>query len=80
MLVQVVCAGLVWRAGGWRESAVLGRHDPPLSVECSWDDRRATVVVRGEVDFATVGILAKTSEDQELARGILESWMQGRSR
>ena len=38
---------------------MLGRHDPPLSVECSWDDRRATVVVRGEVDFATVGILAK---------------------
>ena len=63
MLVQVVCAGLVWRAGGWRESAVLGRHDPPLSVECSWDDRRATVVVRGEVDFATVGILAKELDE-----------------
>jgi anti-anti-sigma regulatory factor len=38
---------------------VLGRHEPPLSVECRWEDRRATVVVRGEVDFATVGILAR---------------------
>ena len=46
-----------------RESAVLGRHDPPLSVECSWDDRRATVVVRGEVDFATVGILARQLDE-----------------
>ena len=42
---------------------MLGRHDPPLSVECSWDDRRATVVVRGEVDFATVGILAKQLDE-----------------
>ena len=46
-----------------RESAVLGRHDPPLSVECSWDDRRATVVVRGEVDFATAGILARQLDE-----------------
>ena len=38
---------------------MLGRHDPPLSVECRWEDRRATVVVRGEVDFATAGILAR---------------------
>ena len=42
---------------------MLGRHDPPLSVECSWDDRRATVVVRGEVDFATVGILARQLDE-----------------
>ena len=38
---------------------MLGRHDPPLSVECRREDRRATVVVRGEVDFATSGILAR---------------------
>src|SRR6266705_856115 len=58
MLVQVLCAGLVAREG-----SMLGRHDPPLSVVCSWDDRRATVVVRGEVDFATVGILAKELDE-----------------
>ena len=43
--------------------AVLGRHDPPLSVECRWEDRRATVVVRGEVDFATAGILAQQLDE-----------------
>ena len=42
---------------------MLGRHDPPLSVECRWDDRRATVVVRGEVDFATAGILAQQLDE-----------------
>jgi anti-anti-sigma factor len=42
---------------------VLGRHDPPLSVECRWEDRRATVVVRGEVDFATAGILARQLDE-----------------
>jgi len=42
---------------------VLGRHDPPLSVECHWEDRRATVVVRGEVDFATAGILARQLDE-----------------
>jgi anti-anti-sigma factor len=42
---------------------VLGRHEPPLSVECRWEDRRATVVVRGEVDFATVGILARQLDE-----------------
>jgi anti-anti-sigma factor len=47
----------------WRESAVLGRHDPPLSVECRWDDRRAMVVVCGEVDFATAGILARQLDE-----------------
>ena len=42
---------------------MLGRHDPPLSVECRWDDLRATVVVCGEVDFATVGILARQLDE-----------------
>ena len=42
---------------------MLGRHEPPLSVECRWEDRRATVVVRGEVDFATVGILARQLDE-----------------
>jgi anti-anti-sigma factor len=42
---------------------VLGRHEPPLSVECRWEGRRATVVVRGEVDFATVGILARQLDE-----------------
>ena len=42
---------------------MLGRHDPPLSVECRWEDRRATVVVRGEVDFATAGILARQLDE-----------------
>ena len=42
---------------------MLGRHDPPLSVECRWEDRRATVVVRGEVDFATAGILAQQLDE-----------------
>jgi anti-anti-sigma factor len=46
-----------------REGAVLGRHDPPLLVECRWEDRRATVVVRGEVDFATAGILAQQLDE-----------------
>ena len=50
MLIQVARGG---------RGAVLGRHEPPLSVECRWEDRRATVVVRGELDFATVGILAR---------------------
>ena len=42
---------------------MLGRHDPPLTVECRWDDRRATVVVRGEVDFATASILAQQLDE-----------------
>ena len=42
---------------------MLGRHDPPLSVDCHWEDRRATVVVRGEVDFATAGILARQLDE-----------------
>jgi len=64
MLIQVVCAGPVVEARGkGREGAVLGRHDPPLSVECHWEDRRATVVVRGEVDFATAGILARQLDE-----------------
>jgi len=42
---------------------VLGRHDPPLSAECHWDGHRATVVVCGEVDFATAGILARQLEE-----------------
>jgi anti-sigma B factor antagonist len=42
---------------------VLGRNEPPLSVECHWEDRRATVVVRGEVDFATAGILARQLDE-----------------
>ena len=42
---------------------MLGKHEPPLSVECRWEDRRATVVVRGEVDFATVGILARQLDE-----------------
>src|ERR1700750_29565 len=64
MLIQVVCAGPWSRhaARGGR-GAVLGRHDPPLSVECHWEDRRATVVVRGEVDFATAGILARPLDE-----------------
>jgi anti-anti-sigma factor len=60
MLIQ----GVLRQAGGeGREGAVLGRHDPPLSVECRWEDRRATVVVRGEVDFATAGILARQLDE-----------------
>lgn len=59
MLIQVVLRR-AWRRG---EGEVLGRHDPPLAVECSWEDRRATVVVRGEVDFATVGILARQLDE-----------------
>ena len=42
---------------------MLGRHEPPLLVECRWEDRRATVIVRGEVDFATVGILARQLDE-----------------
>lgn len=64
MLVRVVCARPVVEARGeGREGAVLGRHDPPLLVECRWEDRRATVVVRGEVDFATAGILAQQLDE-----------------
>ena len=64
MLIQVVCARPVVEARGeGREGAVLGRHDPPLSVEGRWEDRRATVVVRGEVDFATAGILAQQLDE-----------------
>jgi hypothetical protein len=65
MLIQV---GLRQPGGEGREGAVLGKHEPPLSVECRWEDRRATVVVRGEVDFATVGILAR----QRQVRLVLE--------
>jgi hypothetical protein len=60
MLIQV---GLRQPGGEGREGAVLGKHEPPLSVECRWEDRRATVVVRGEVDFATVGILARQLDE-----------------
>jgi hypothetical protein len=40
----------------------MGRHDAPLSVECRWGDRRVTVVVCGEVDFVTAGLLAEKLE------------------
>jgi hypothetical protein len=38
MLIQV---GLRQPGGEGREGAVLGKHEPPLSVECRWEDRRA---------------------------------------
>ena len=37
----------------------MRRRDLALAVECHWDGRRATVVVSGEVDFASAGILAR---------------------
>jgi anti-anti-sigma factor len=40
----------------------MGRHDPPLSVGCRWDGRRVTVIVCGEVDFATASLLARQLE------------------
>jgi anti-anti-sigma factor len=34
-------------------------HVPPLSVRCHWNGRAATVIVCGDVDFATVSILSQ---------------------